>query len=183
MPDPGLDMETRVTRRTPLPSPSTPPGGAPRRGARVYDDARHDPYHPREKLAGPMRCTECGVVYRHGRWKWGPPAEGDAKTVCPACRRIADRLPAGELTLAGTYAVEHRDELLRLVRNQAEQEQMRHPMNRIMGIDVRGDVVEVATTDVHLPRRIGEALRYAHDGALTMTFGKDECSVRVHWER
>ena len=172
-----------MTRHNPLPSPGTPPGQSPRHGARVLDDDRHDPYRPHEKHAGPLRCSSCGVVYRDGRWQWDSTSVIEAKTTCPACRRSEDRLPAGELTLAGPYLALHRDELLRLVQNQAEQEQLRHPMNRIMSIDADGDRVVVTTTDVHLPRRIGEALRHAHDGELTMTFGKDECSVRVHWQR
>lgn len=172
-----------MTRRTSLPSSATPPGQSPRHGARVFDDPRHDPYHPREKHAGPLRCIKCGVVYRDGRWQWGSDSKDEATTTCPACKRIEDRLPAGELTLTGSYVAEHRDELLRLMQNQAEQEQLRHPMNRIMSVDADGNRVVVRTTDVHLPRRIGEALRYAHDGTLTMAFGKDECSVRVHWRR
>lgn len=42
--------------------------------------------------------------------------------------------------------------------------------------------IDIATTNVHLPRRIGEALKRAHDGELDVTFGHDEYSAPVHWK-
>ena len=47
----------------------------------------------------------------------------------------------------------------------------------------RGDRIEVLTTDIHLPQRIGEALKSAYDGELSVRYGSDEYSVRVHWHR
>jgi hypothetical protein len=52
-----------------------------------------------------------------------------------------------------------------------------------MDIDERGDAIDITTTDIHLPRRIGEAVKRAHDGALTIDFGKDAYEIRVRWER
>ena len=49
--------------------------------------------------------------------------------------------------------------------------------------DERGDAIDITTTDIHLPRRIGEAVKRAHDGALTIDFGKDAYEIRVRWER
>lgn len=172
-----------MNRRSAIPSPATPPGRFTRYGARVFDDERQDPYHPREKLTDATHCRKCGAVYRHGRWQWEAPAESGGPATCPACRRVQDRLPAGRLMLDGPYAAAHREELVRIACNQAEEECSLHPMHRIMRVEERKEDVEITTTDIHLPRRIGEALKRAHDGDLTIVFAKDAYEVRVHWHR
>ena len=77
----------------------------------------------------------------------------------------------------------HRAELVQLVRNEAEHERKEHPLHRIMQLDEEADRVWVSTTDIHLPHRIGEALKRAYDGELQIHYGHDEYSVRVHWRR
>lgn len=37
-----------------------------------------------------------------------------------------------------------------------------HPLSRIMGIERRPEGLVISTTDTHLPRRIGEALKHAY---------------------
>ncbi len=41
----------------------------------------------------------------------------------------------------------------------------------------------VTTTDVHLPQRIGEALKARHDGELDIRYAPDEYAVTVGWKR
>ena len=171
------------------PFPSTAPGRFARYGARVLDDPLHDPYHPRGKYADGTGCGECGAIYRGGRWQWpakGGDAKGDAVTStasCPACRRAHDRLPAGHLTIGGAYFAAHRADIMAVVRHQADDERAERPMHRVMGIVERDGAVEIATTDIHLPRRIGEALQRAHDGDLEIAFGEDAYEIRVRWRR
>jgi hypothetical protein len=52
-----------------------------------------------------------------------------------------------------------------------------------MAIEDHRDHVTITTTDLHLPRRIGEALHRAHDGALTVDHEKQSYFVRVAWNR
>jgi hypothetical protein len=52
-----------------------------------------------------------------------------------------------------------------------------------MEIVPEGERTLVTTTDIHLPQRIGEALRSAYQGDLDVAYGKDEYSVRVDWRR
>ena len=172
-----------MTRRTPLPSPLTPPGHVVRYRSRIFDDKRHDPYQPSGKFAEPTRCTECGAVHERGRWKWAPAPEGAHEALCPACQRVRDRQPAGKLTLGGCYNAEERAELIRIARNEADREGREHPMHRIMAIDERDGQVEITTTDIHLPQRIGEALKRAHRGELHVHYGDDEYSVHARWHR
>jgi hypothetical protein len=77
----------------------------------------------------------------------------------------------------------HRDELLNMLRNEAEVETAEHPLNRLMAIEDTEGGLLVTTTDVHLPRRLGEALRNAFQGDLQVQYPVDETSVRVAWER
>lgn len=168
-------------RRSRARSPLTPPGHVVRYGARILDAQRHDPYEPKGKHGGPIRCRQCGAVYRNGRWQWAEATGRVSVDLCPACRRIRDNLPAGWLTMDGPLVAAQREELVRIAQNEAEHERAEHPMHRVIDIVRQGDRVEVSTTDVHLPQRIGEALKRAHHGDLDIRYGKDEYSVRVHW--
>lgn len=153
----------------------------PERHDRMIQEHNHDPYKRREKMADPAICPTCGAVYEDGRWRWGLLPTAATPIVCQACERIADHCPAGVVTLTGRYAAEHGQELLALVRHQEEQEKAEHPLNRIMEIRSIADGFEVTTTDIHLPRRIGEALRRTRHGDLTLHYDKGECFARVRW--
>jgi hypothetical protein len=144
---------------------------------------RSDPYGLRAKLPDPSACTECRAIYRAGRWAWGAPAADAASVVCPACRRIADRYPAGVVELRGDYATEHREELERLARNVEERERAEHPLKRIAWVAAKSGALEIATTDPKLARGIGAALRRAHRGTLRVPPTSRENVVRVTWTR
>ena len=161
--------------------PTAKAGQFDRHGARILDAVRHDPYEPRAKLV-PTRCGTCGAVFRAGRWRWNDDGAAEPGT-CPACRRIADHMPAGRVTLHGPYVAEHRDEICNIVRREGELERAEHPMHRLVDVRAHDDVVDVTTTDVHLPRRIGTALERAHDGELQIDFREDAYEIRVAWRR
>lgn len=159
-----------------------PPKPSQRR-EKHFHEARNDPYEARVKLADPTVCPGCNAVYAAGRWRWAE-APADAKQhLCPACQRIRDKVPAGIVLLRGEYLDAHRDELLNLARHQEALEKSDHPLNRIMAIIKRPDEVEITTTDIHLPRRIGDALHHAHKGELELVYAEDEYFVRVLWTR
>jgi hypothetical protein len=170
-----------VTRRTMPPTPDRPAGAVRTYRDRILDDTRHDPYQASAKHIEPTRCGECGAVYHRGHWQWIPAPERAHVTSCPACRRTRDNLPAGFLTLEGGRLLALRAELLGLVHNEAERERGEHPMHRIMHVDDRDDRIQIATTDIHLPQRIGRAIKRAHRGDLDIRYGENEYSVRVHW--
>jgi len=150
---------------------------------RQIEEVGHDPYHARGKPAEPAVCPQCGVIYHKGRWQRGARPQHANEHVCPACHRVNDRAPAGYVTLSGPYVAAHQQDLLRLVRNEEAREAQDHPLQRIMGIDNRQGVVTVTTTDVHLARRIGDALRGAFQGELVIKYSPDEFLVRVNWTR
>lgn len=166
-----------------------PPAAGRGRGRRIAGRAQEDhiidPYQRQRKLPEPARCPDCGAVYQQGRWLWMelPPVEAEAER-CPACRRIADDYPAGIVTLKGAFVQSQKTEILRLARNVEEAEKREHPLNRIMGVDEKeGGELVISTTDVHLPRRIGEALHRAFHGELDVHYDKDNYFTRVTWQR
>lgn len=144
----------------------------------------HDPYHVRGKYREPTRCGGCGAVYHKGRWQWLEEIPAGAREArCPACRRIDDQYPAGEIIVSGAFAVARAEEVLQLVRNTAEAENREHPLHRIMDIRREDDRVTVTTTDVHLPRRIGHALEHAWHGELATHYDEAGWFARVTWRR
>ena len=150
---------------------------------RLVKEHGHDTYHSRMKLPYPSVCTGCGVVYMNGRWLWTEAPEGAGRSVCPACRRIADRFPAGHIEMKGGFFAEHRNEILNLVQNVEQKEKTRHPMERIMAIeDVPGGAC-ITTTGIHIARGIGSALASAYRGNLTVNYLDAEACVRISWIR
>lgn len=161
------------------------PGSRPMRSLRErsIEDVVHDPYVEQGKPSGPAICPGCRLAFARGRWQRLARPVGAVDHLCPACRRIRDRQPAGYVTLKGAFVREHGDDLLRLVRNEEAREAKDHPLQRIMDIDRTDDALTITTTDVHLARRIGDAVTSAYDGRLTLKYSPAECLVRVHWER
>lgn len=159
-------------------------GWRPLRREELRDELIHDTYKSKKKLSEPTRCPECGAVYHSGRWQWGVAAAGAHETLCPACRRIHDKFPAGYVTLNGEFVVTHRDEILQLIRNREAHEKAEHALERIMSIkDVDDDGVLITTTGTHLARDIGEAVHAAYKGELQYHYNKEENLLRVLWTR
>ena len=155
----------------------------PGRHLDLPDDTMHDPYHERGKLSETSVCSDCGAVYRQGRWQWVTPPVDALQVRCAACRRIHEKLPAGYVSIEGQFAREHRDELLSRARNLEAREKAEHPLQRIMSIEEQDDKLVIATTDIHLARGIGEALEHAYKGALDFHYNKAEYLLRVRWQR
>ena len=143
----------------------------------------HDPYKTRLKLTEPTVCPKCGAVFHEGRWRWPsyPPREDARQEICQACHRILDDYPAGWLTIAGDFANGHKEEIVHLARHQEDLEKGEHPLHRIMGIQEEDDGLVITTTDIHLPRRIGNALRHAYQGDLDFHYIKETYLIRVRW--
>jgi hypothetical protein len=154
------------------------------RGNPFLREKRHDPYRAREKRRDATRCPQCGVTSRNGRWVW-PKTETAALKAerCPACRRINDRYPAGELLLSGNFLDAHRDEVLATARRVGELERNEHPLHRIMAIEDEGEHIVITTTDIHLPHRIAHALRDAWGGGMSTQYDLEGYFARARWER
>ena len=155
----------------------------PQRGDRLMRERVHDPYKTRLKLAEPTVCPQCGAHYHAGRWTWDERPGEAREELCQACHRTNDRYPAGSLTLRGDFVSGHKAEMLHLARNTEEAEKAEHPLHRIMAVDERPGEIEIATTDIHLPRRIGEALHKAFKGEFDFHYDEEGYFLRATWER
>lgn len=159
------------------------PAASQPRMDRILQSQEADAYGLRGKLPDPTACSTCGALYRAGRWTWGAAPMDAHRTVCPACRRIADDYPAGIVTLTGPFVAGHRAEIEGLVRNVEEREKAEHALKRVIAIRPEGDGLVVTTTDARLARGIGEAVHHAYQGELDYVFTEAENVLRVSWSR
>ncbi len=166
----GEDMKAPRVDRIPL------------RKDRILRAPGGDAYESSTKLP-PTRCVDCGIFFVDGRWQDGEPPPGLEEGQCPACRRIADKYPAGTVQVSGPFYSAHTDEILRLVHNTEQHARAEHPLQRIMSVDRGADAASITTTDVHLARAIGTALHHAYQGELKLDYGQGDKTVRVQWSR
>jgi NMD protein affecting ribosome stability and mRNA decay len=153
------------------------------RGDRLVQEFEHDPYHASGKLKEPTVCPECHAVFHDGRWRWRTAPAGAHETLCPACRRIRDRVPAAFLRVGGDFAYAHRDEIRHLIDNVVERERAEHPLKRVMTMEESDGVLSLTLTDPHLARGIGEALHHAYQGVLDFHYVPGDILLRVSWHR
>lgn len=152
---------------------------------KLFKPEHPDPYLETHRPKGTARCPQCGVIYSAGRWAWQGEASVSAveEVVCPACRRIADRAPAGMVRLSGAFLQEHRDEITHLLRNTETREKPDHALERLIEIVEDGDELVVTTTGMHLANRIGHALEAAYDGDSDYRYSDSELFLSVEWRR
>lgn len=153
------------------------------RRTRFVEEDRHDSYKLSGKLEEPTVCPQCSAVFHKGRWSWVTPPVGAHETVCPACHRLQDKRPKGVLMLKGAFASQQSEQVMGVIKNIETKENKEHPLARIMSIETTPDGLVVSTTDAHLPRQIGEALKHAYQGELDIHYGEGEDSVRVNWTK
>jgi hypothetical protein len=152
--------------------------------AHLIAEHRHDPYKARGKLAEPSVCSQCASVFAKGRWqRVQVRPEGAELVICPACQRINDAYPAGEIVLSGTFVAVHAKELIALARNTEAKETSEHPLQRIMSVEQAGGRIVITTTDIHLPRRIAHAIEAAYKGDLETHYDEAGYFVRIEWRR
>lgn len=153
------------------------------RGDRLIQEMDHDPYHSKLKLKEPTVCPQCGAVYHSGRWSWADTPADAHETMCPACQRIHDKVPAAFLNLSGEFLDEHKDEIMHLIHNYVQREKTEHPLKRFMGSEEEDGKLVITFTDPHLARGIGEALHNAYKGNLDYQYTEGEFMLRVSWSR
>jgi hypothetical protein len=146
-------------------------------------ESREDGYRDDAKLAGPAHCPGCGATYLKGRWTWAKAPAGAVRHLCPACRRVEDRFPAGHVALKGPFVAAHRDEIVALVKAREVRAREDHPLQRIMAVEAGAEGLVVTTTDAHLARGIAVAVHEAFKGTLDMTYSQAENLLRATWKR
>jgi hypothetical protein len=92
--------------------------------------------------------------------------------------------PGGYVYLEGAFLKGHRDDIERLLRNEAERAAEDNPLGRIMlwKENRRGNLT-LSTTTEHLAQRLGHALEKAFDGTVEYDFSHENKLARVYWQR
>lgn len=144
-----------------------------------------DAYQEKGGVKGTAYCG-CGAVFSNKRWHSGASAESSREgqvLVCPACRRIADRNPAGYVSLSGSFFMAHKAGIDSLINNTAQAAVTKNPLGRIMDVSSEKDGVTITTTDVKLAEKIGREVFKSHGGELHFIWSHAESPVRVTWSR
>ena len=149
-----------------------------------------DPYLPEEGQEASL-CTSCKALYQTKRWSFNEELSaklaGTSKVkevICPACRKIKDHYVEGYLTLGGEFFVEHKDELVTLLKNEAAKVGKRNVMDRIIQMAPEGnDKLVVETTTDKLAQHLGRAVYKAYKGDLSFSWSEPNHFVRVYWNR
>ncbi len=154
-------------------------------------DRETDPYIPRKAVSSVGICPKCHAIYRDKRWHLDEKeyrtlarrGDGTAVRRCPACRKISDGFPSGVVNLKGDYLRVHRDDILKIVRNEEKRARGFNPLQRIMYVNEGDAWMEVGTTDEKLAQRIGRELRKACRGTVAYKWSEDSKLLRVDWAR
>jgi NMD protein affecting ribosome stability and mRNA decay len=153
-------------------------------------DIGRDTYLPKKSPRGLIQCDNCGAVYFRQRWtaaaadvpNWRQMQKRAIAGVCPACRKIRDDYPSGEVSVVGLGPEETR-EIVRLLRNEEARAVEKNPLGRIMRIERTGRGLRVETTTEKLAQRLGRALEKARKGKAEYRWSHKNKFVRVTWRK
>ena len=142
-----------------------------------------DIYQEKDGMKGVAYCS-CGVVYHGKRWQSGNGApQAGRKLSCPACRRTADNMPAGIISLRGDFLESHEAEITNLIRNTEQATAQKNPLGRVIETLKERDGITITTTDGKLAQKIGREVFKSYGGELNFLWNQSEDLVRVAWFR
>jgi len=147
-----------------------------------------DPYLVSQNLPDPTVCPSCNLLYHNKRWIKNDELANMVYLVaykykCPACRKIADHYVMGVVNVSGNFFLDHKEDILNLIRNTEAKEILRNPLDRIMSLKNVRDMMIIETTSENLAIAIGKALKRAYKGNLEIKFSDNNKFVRVNWQR
>lgn len=155
-----------------------------------HEAGRH---HTKRAPKEPAVCASCGAVYANRRWTTADAERGtrEAKhwhpariTTCPACVQAHGGAPRGYVYLEGDFLKTHREDIEKLLRNEAERAAEDNPLARVMLWKEDGNAkLTLSTTTEHLAQRLGHALEKAFDGKVEYDFSHENKLARVTWQR
>ena len=128
----------------------------------------------KKKIKGAWRvCKECGAVSRKKRWNYGIKIPADVEveeTLCPGCERIKKKQIDGWVELRTNLLLKNPEEVLGLIKHTEEDMKKDDPVNRILNMEIKGNIADVTTTSEFLAKRIGEEFKKAYKGKLKLTY-------------
>jgi len=148
-------------------------------------DIDRDTFLPRRSPKEIIQCSGCGAFYHRRHWTLVSPAGFNPPVhvhpiYCPACRKIKERCPSGEVDLSGVGAGD-RGEVLRILRNEERRAREKNPLERIMRLAGAEGEWKVETTTEKLAQRLGRALCKARGGKVAYRWSHNNKFLRVLW--
>jgi NMD protein affecting ribosome stability and mRNA decay len=153
-------------------------------------DQYGDPYLPKLDPGETAVCSRCHAIYQRRHWFFdealfnrsvSQPAT--RQVACPACQKIEDNYPEGEVVLRGDFLGIHRGEIMNLIANEEERAKGLNPLERIVRIGEADGTVTITTTNEKLAQRIGRALQKAYQGEVSYRWSEDTKYLHVQWAR
>jgi len=158
------------------------PSGLGARRGQTYQGEEHDTYKLQGQLKEPTVCPTCGAVFHEGRWTWDAKPAGAHETLCPHAigSAINTQGPCHDQRDLQGYPTRaaHRRRQQHLTDGEKGTS-----LSRIMAVESQPEGLVISTTDIHVPRRVGEALNHAYRGELELHYDQDEQFVRLTWTR
>jgi NMD protein affecting ribosome stability and mRNA decay len=156
-----------------------------------YSQKLRDPYMDKGIYKNLTVCPSCNLIFQSKRWirdealleELRSADNGPILKKCPTCRKTDDRYPLGVLNLHGDYLDDHKDEILKTIRNEAEHEERRNPLARIIRLECENSTIRVETSTESLARRLGRVVNKAYQGELTYSFSNSHEVLRAEWHR
>ena len=149
-----------------------------------------DPYIPKLNQGELAVCTRCHALYQRRHWFFdeelfnrSAALQNTRQVVCPACQKIGDNYPEGEVILRGVFLDTHRAEIMNLVSNEEERAKGLNPLERIVRITEGNSALTITTTNEKLAQRIGRALQKAYQGNVSYRWSEDTKYAHVEWVR
>ncbi len=150
-----------------------------------------DGHASNKRISEPAICEKCEAVYTKGRWTFLKDALKASKyekkiphtTICPACDQMENGVPRGFVYLKGNFFKKNKEEILNLLKNEAEKLKFTNPLARIMEFKNSKTRLTVTTTSEHLAQHLGRALKNAYSGNVEYDFSHENKLARVYWER
>jgi hypothetical protein len=150
-------------------------------------DLDTDTYLPKLAPKGIIKCAGCAAFYHRRHWTLARP-EGFEEPIhthpvfCPACLKIRDHFPGGELELRG-FGAEDKREIARILRNEETRAREKNPLERIMRLQETSAGWKVDTTTEKLAQRLGRSIKKARGGKVAFKWGHNNKFIRVVWEK
>ena len=149
-----------------------------------------DPYLPKLNQGEVAVCTRCHAIYQRRHWFFDDAvftrstAQMQTRRVtCPACQKIQDDYPEGEVVLHGAFLKTHGDEIRNLVANEEQRAKGLNPLERIVRITESDGTLRITTTNEKLAQRIGRSLQKSYQGEVHYKWSEDTKYLRVQWTR
>ena len=122
--------------------------GSSTKGRAVFQNHRRrkeglpDPYVLKKGLKEPTICPSCHAVYHKKRWYLDEglyletkKQKGVSWQKCPADRKIEDGYAMGVVNIIGDFVLNHKDEIINLVRSEERHAMEKNPLENIRNSD------------------------------------------------